>query len=228
MSKRGGRAVNDLEIHRERAERLDAERLWALAFDSRLEPAAREIYKDEIRRRHDVLYEEAEGTRPRPNQSVWDAFPPREPGSEPRYRYRYAAKSTTQKEVSMDTRKFSGGKFLKASAIPEPTRVRIKSVDDEHIGDDHKLVVRFDEFGARGLPLNATNIETLQGLFGYDSDAWSRQAIELYPTETDFKGKSVPCLRIRGVDADAVAVKHSTVRAEDLPAGVPSDSEIPF
>ena len=124
----------------------------------------------------------------------------------------------------MDTRRFSGGKFLKASAIPQATRLRIASVKAETIGDDEKLVVHFDEFGQRGLALNATNTEALQGLFGFDSDSWIGHVVELYPTETDFKGKSVPCLRIRGVPSGA-AVRHTEIREEDIGAGVSVSEE---
>ena len=36
-------------------------------------------------------------------------------------------------------------------------------------------------------------------------EALINQVIEIYPDTTDFKGKQVPCLRIRGVTADLVA-----------------------
>ena len=59
-----------------------------------------------------------------------------------------------------------------------------------------KPVLRF-EGREQGLVLNVTNASTIKNALGAETDDWSGHAIELLPEETDFKGKRVPCIRVR-------------------------------
>jgi hypothetical protein len=49
----------------------------------------------------------------------------------------------------------------------------------------------------KGMILNITNWDTLEEQYGPDSDDWTGQPMILYPTETRFGSKKVPCMRIR-------------------------------
>jgi len=80
------------------------------------------------------------------------------------------------------------------------TVLTIRSVAIEDIGTNNpeqKPVVYFD--GAqKGLVLNKTNAHRIKELWGSETGNWIGQKITLYPSETDFQGKTVPCIRIRG------------------------------
>ena len=94
--------MSSLDFHHQRAAGLDVERLWVLAFDEAIPPEVREVYAEEIRQRHDVLYEESEGRRPHPNPTVWAAFPIQETSSGPgcKYRYRFSTGPGAQEPES--------------------------------------------------------------------------------------------------------------------------------
>lgn len=74
----------------------------------------------------------------------------------------------------------------------------IASVGFADVGSEkeRKGVVYFEEV-SRGLVLNRTNLKRIIALHGADTDHWIGKAVTLYPSETDFGGKTVDCLRIR-------------------------------
>lgn len=45
--------------------------------------------------------------------------------------------------------------------------------------------------------LNITNQTTIAMMYGLDSDDWIDKDITVYPSETEFAGKMVDCIRIR-------------------------------
>ena len=100
----------------------------------------------------------------------------------------------------MDTRKAFPSKFLKASDLEGGTRtVAIHHVKTEEVGQsrDRKLVVYF-EGKAKGLVLNKTNCNKIVAITGEgDTDDWKGHRIALYPTETEFGGETVECIRIK-------------------------------
>lgn len=59
-----------------------------------------------------------------------------------------------------------------------------------------KGAVKFKEF-PRSMVINRTNIKRLIAHLGDDTDQWIGKTVKIYPTETDLKGKTVPCLRVR-------------------------------
>ena len=87
---------------------------------------------------------------------------------------------------------------LEAADFKGDTVVTIKAVDFKEVGDEKvtKGVVYFDEL-PRGLVLNRTNVKRIIALHGNETDDWKGKKITLYPSETDFGGKTVDCIRVR-------------------------------
>lgn len=71
--------------------------------------------------------------------------------------------------------------------------IRIEDVGKEQ---EQRPVVYFAG-QAKGMVLNRTNAKRISETYGADTDRWVGQQITLYPSETDFGGESVPCIRIR-------------------------------
>jgi uncharacterized protein (DUF1810 family) len=70
-------------------------------------------------------------------------------------------------------------------------RYEVKSIDEKerlllHLRDQRKPLV-----------LNRTNARSISELHGPDVDLWVGKSITLFATETDFGGKTVPCIRVR-------------------------------
>lgn len=76
--------------------------------------------------------------------------------------------------------------------------VTITHVDKKKVGPEQVLKgrVHFKEFD-RPLVINKTNKDRIVDWFGNDCDKWKDQTITLYPSETDFQGKVVDCIRVR-------------------------------
>jgi hypothetical protein len=74
----------------------------------------------------------------------------------------------------------------------------IKGVSFSEVGEERetKGVVMLNEF-PRALVLNRTNLKRIIAHHGLDTDDWVGKQITIYPSETDFRGKTVPCLRVR-------------------------------
>ena len=70
-------------------------------------------------------------------------------------------------------------------------------VEMEDLGDGEKKPVLYFDGRNKGLVLNRTNTKRVASMHGNDTDGWIGQEITLYPTETEFKGDTVPCIRIR-------------------------------
>jgi len=87
---------------------------------------------------------------------------------------------------------------LEAADFDGDTVLTIKAVDFAEVGDEKvmKGVVYFSEL-KRGLVLNRTNLKRIIAQHGTDTDDWVGKKITLYPSETDFGGKTVDCIRIR-------------------------------
>jgi len=87
--------------------------------------------------------------------------------------------------------------YLKAADLQgNRVNVIIESVAVEDLNDDRKPVVKF-RGKEKQLVLNRTNFNRIVDLVGEDdTDNWHGRAISLYPTTTEFQGKTVPCLRV--------------------------------
>lgn len=76
--------------------------------------------------------------------------------------------------------------------------VTIRGVDIKEVGEEKakKGVIYFEEF-TRGMVVNRTNSQTIAGMYGGETDEWIGEKITLYRSETPYKGKIVPCIRVR-------------------------------
>ena len=112
---------------------------------------------------------------------------------------------------------------LNGSAVP----VTINDVKVEQIGRDRdtKPVVYF-QGKTKGLVLNKTNAKKIADIAGSpDTDDWAGVQILIFPSETEFSGETVECIRVK---APSRAAKPKPVQPEPEPAGEISDEDIPF
>lgn len=49
----------------------------------------------------------------------------------------------------------------------------------------------------KGFALNKTNAKAIAAMYGNDTSKWSGQSITIYPTQTQFGGEQVDCIRVR-------------------------------
>lgn len=87
---------------------------------------------------------------------------------------------------------------LEAADLEGDTVVTIKAIDFALVGEEkqRKGVIFFEEF-PRGMVVNRTNLGRIIGQHGNETDEWTGKKITLYPSETDFGGRTVPCIRVR-------------------------------
>jgi hypothetical protein len=112
-------------------------------------------------------------------------------------------------------------------------------------GNQETLPVVYFMGKEKGLVLNKTNANTIAQLHGDDTDFWANRPVTLFPTQTDFQGRQVPCIRVRlATSAPAPAPAHAgngrppqnhPVAPDGPPPGHPAamgagpiDDEIPF
>lgn len=99
----------------------------------------------------------------------------------------------------MEATKLCPAPHLEAADFPTDTEVTIKNVAiKDDIGEDKvtKGVVFFEECD-RGMVLNRTNLKRIIAQHGNETDEWAGKKITLYPSETDYGGRTVPCIRVR-------------------------------
>ena len=72
-------------------------------------------------------------------------------------------------------------------------------------GQGRKLVATF-RGKSKAWIVNKTNANTIAKLLGSsDTDDWAGKEITLYPTETEFQGEMVDCIRVRRKKASAAS-----------------------
>lgn len=138
--------------------------------------------------------------------------------------------------------------YIKASDLDgRSVTVTIRDVKVEQIGRDRdsKPVVYF-EGKQKGLVLNKTNARKIATLTGsMDTDDWQGHKIAIFPSETEFSGETVECIRVKAPDArnsrttqaqqqpdsfesqDAAPAPPPAARPASKPASV-TDDDIPF
>ncbi len=62
--------------------------------------------------------------------------------------------------------------------------------------DDFRPVLQINEH-KKGIVLNRTNADTIKAMYGEDVDTWPGRKITIYPTTTEYKGKTVACIRVK-------------------------------
>ena len=99
----------------------------------------------------------------------------------------------------------SSSQFLRADDVPDGKSIRlvVDSIKVETIKNDEgeaEKPVLFFTGKDKGLVLNRTNLDVLIKLFGDNIDAPTGKQIILYRTFANFRGQTVPALRLRGVE----------------------------
>jgi hypothetical protein len=69
------------------------------------------------------------------------------------------------------------------------------------------------------LALNVTNCKTIAAMYGNDTAAWVGKRITIYPTTTDFGGKTCECIRVR----QGIPKSNGKSEPEPPPAEEPYD-----
>ena len=115
-------------------------------------------------------------------------------------------------------------KYLKASDLNDQTHVlKIADVKVEEVGQnkDTKPVAYF-EGKKKGLVLNKTNSRKIANIAGSpETEDWVGVEIAIFPTETEFGGESVECIRVK-------PPKGSSRRVESDEPPPPTDDDSPF
>lgn len=98
----------------------------------------------------------------------------------------------------MNANEFCPAPHLEAADFQADTPVTIKGFGFSEVGEkkENKGVIFFEEY-KRGMVINRTNLKRIIGHHGNETDNWVGKKITLYPSETDFGGKTVPCIRVR-------------------------------
>lgn len=98
----------------------------------------------------------------------------------------------------MDATKLCPAPHIEAAELTGDTPVTIERVAFADVGEEkvNKGVLFFREFD-RGMVLNRTNLKRIIAQHGNETDEWVGKSVVLYPSETDFAGRTVPCIRVR-------------------------------
>jgi len=99
----------------------------------------------------------------------------------------------------MDMNAAFPSKYVKAADLQgKDVTAIVNLVQKEKMQNGDELPVVYFKGKEKGLVLNKTNANTIIGIMGgANTDAWTGKPITLFPTQTDFQGKIVDCIRIR-------------------------------
>jgi len=90
--------------------------------------------------------------------------------------------------------------FIVAADLPDDgMTVTFQGVSMEMFEEDKKpkAICHFEEFN-KGMLLNKTNKNTIVEVLGSpETNVWIGQCITIYPTECDYKGDRVACIRVK-------------------------------
>ena len=129
--------------------------------------------------------------------------------------------------------------YLKASDLKGTQAVvTIDRVDFEEGGRDkeEKPVIYFVG-KTKGVVLNKTNSRKITEIIGSAmTEEWQGHAIVLYPTETEFAGEMVECIRVKAVNKAKMQKMTPEPKLKPKPAMMieldtdndPPDDEVPF
>ncbi len=119
-------------------------------------------------------------------------------------------------------------KYLKAADLNgSAVSVTIREVRMEEVGrtKEQKPVVYFMNKD-KGVVLNRVNSNKIAELAGsFDTEDWGGTVIAIYPTETEFAGETVECIRVK---APKAAAKSKPVVPEVVHPDLSDDSDITF
>jgi hypothetical protein len=92
-------------------------------------------------------------------------------------------------------------KYFRAGDFTKEIVGTIQSVDRAEFKNDDgsaaaKPVLHFQDL-PQALVLNKTNFTALSMMFGEDTNDWTGEKVALYPSCVDFKGKTMPTIKVR-------------------------------
>ncbi len=119
------------------------------------------------------------------------------------------------------------GKHLRASDLGGAVHiVTIVGVEQGAVGQGKdktkKAIVTFREFD-KSLACNVTNGNRIADLYGPDTTKWIGKRVMVFPTETEFQGKDVPCIRVKKELPPEDAPTSPQTAAEPQDAQTPPD-----
>lgn len=124
-------------------------------------------------------------------------------------------------------------KWLTAADLNNKEHVlTIQDVQMQEVGSnpvDNCPCVYF-QGAAKALVLNKTNGNTIVGQHGDDTTGWVGKQITIYPTQTEFGGKMVPCIRVKLAAAPAAtgpALAHTAIPETGMADNTDIESENP-
>lgn len=83
-------------------------------------------------------------------------------------------------------------------------------------GKKNKKPVVYFRGTPKGFALNKTNAKAIASMYGNDTAAWIGKRITIYPTQTQFGGDTVECIRVRPTPPpEPTNSKKTTKGAED-------------
>ena len=111
-------------------------------------------------------------------------------------------------------------KYFKATDFTKEIVVTIKAIDKVEFENDGvkapKPVLSFEETPQEFI-VNKTNFTALALMLGEDTNDWTGAKVALYPSRVDFKGKTMPTIKVRRPQKAAAA-----------PGGHPFDDDVAF
>lgn len=121
--------------------------------------------------------------------------------------------------------------YIKAADLHgKRVRVVMSHVNIEEVGGEHKPVLYF-QGKDRGMVLNKTNANNIANMFGFDTDHWTGNSLELFEAMVDFQGRTVAAIRVQPIrqqqTAPASQPPTNSQRAMQQDTGRPDD-EVPF
>lgn len=89
-------------------------------------------------------------------------------------------------------------KFLCAEDLDSDTVVTMKGISKEKVGkkEEIKPVMHLEEY-PKAMVLNKTKVKRIKLKYGKETEDWWGKQITLYPSETEYEGEDVPCIRVR-------------------------------
>lgn len=122
-------------------------------------------------------------------------------------------------------------KWLKASDLDDkPHLVTIKRFSVEDYGDKKGPAIQFAEFG-KPFGLNVTNGKKIEAITGSADPAnWIGKRVVIFPTETEYQGDTVACIRVRAPKPGAKLPAPPVVEEEpiDEGPGIDDSEDVPF
>ena len=114
-------------------------------------------------------------------------------------------------------RKLYPGRYISAEDLGgEVVPVTIATITLEEMpnSDGEQKPVLYFEGRQKGMVLNKTNARRIAGKYGEDTDGWLGKSILIYPSETDLRGESVQCIRVK---QDVAGTPEATPEATPEP-----------